>query len=123
MARQDFRHRSTEKSRDAECTYSSEIGKIKIDVRHVIRMPHERLPKKILYGELKWANAPMVVRKGDTITSSKPPLRTNIPIESWEQIAQDRAKWRGFIRRGAGEYEPNKISEAEHKHAQRKARA
>ena len=25
----------------------------------------------------------------------------NIPTELWEQIAQDRAKWRGLIRRGA----------------------
>ena len=32
----------------------------------------------------------------------------NIPTESWEQIAQDRAKWRGFIKRGAGEYEAKK---------------
>ena len=26
----------------------------------------------------------------------------NIPTESWEQIAQDRIKWLGIIRRGAG---------------------
>ena len=44
----------------------------------------------------------------------------NIPTESWEQIAQDRAKWRGLIR---SEYEAKRISEAEQKHAQRKARA
>ena len=47
----------------------------------------------------------------------------NIPTESWEQIAQDRTKWRGLIRRGAGEYEAKRISEAEQKRAQRKARA
>ena len=47
----------------------------------------------------------------------------NIPTESWEQIAQDRAKWRGLIRRGASEYEAKRISEAEQKRAQRKARA
>ena len=35
----------------------------------------------------------------------------NISTESWEQIAQDRRKWRGLIRRGAGEYEANRISE------------
>ena len=29
----------------------------------------------------------------------------SIPTESLEQIAQDRTKWRGLIRRGAGEYE------------------
>ena len=47
----------------------------------------------------------------------------NIPTESWEQTAQDRAKWRGLIRRGASEYETKRISEAEQKRAQRKARA
>ena len=47
----------------------------------------------------------------------------NIPTVSWEHIAQDRTKWRGFIRRGASEYEAKRIREAEQKHAQRKARA
>ena len=31
MARQDSRHRIHEKGRNAECTYSSEIGTVKID--------------------------------------------------------------------------------------------
>ena len=31
VARQDSRHRSPEKGRDAECTYSSEIGTVKMD--------------------------------------------------------------------------------------------
>ena len=44
MARQDSRHRSPEKDRDTEYTYSSEIGTVKMD-----RMPDERLPKKILW--------------------------------------------------------------------------
>ena len=46
----------------------------------------------------------------------------NIPTESWEEIAQDRTKWRGLIRRGAGEYEAKIISEAAQKRAQWKAR-
>ena len=41
--------------------------------------------------------------------------------ESWEQIAQDRAKWRGLMRRGDGEYEAKRV-EAEHKRAEWKAR-
>ena len=48
---------------------------------------------------------------------------SSIPTESWEQIAQDRTKWRGLIKRGAGEYEAKRISEAEQNRAQRKARA
>ena len=47
----------------------------------------------------------------------------NIPTESWEQIAQDRAKWRGLVRRGASEYEAKIISEAEQKREQCKTRA
>ena len=47
----------------------------------------------------------------------------NIPTESWEQIAQDRTKWQGLIKRGAGEYEAKGISEAEQKRVQRKVRA
>ena len=64
----------------------------------------------------------MVVRRSDTGTPSKPPLKTSTYQQSREQIAQDRTKWRGLIKRGAGEYEAKRISEAEQKRAQRKAR-
>ena len=47
----------------------------------------------------------------------------SIPTESWEQIAQDRTKWRGLIKRRAGEYEAKRTSEAEQKRAQQRARA
>ena len=86
---------------------------------HVTRMPNERLPKKILY---KWENAPLVVRRSDTRTPSTPPLKTST-YQLSRGIAQDWAKWRGLVRRGAGEYEAKRISEAEQKRAQRKARA
>ena len=65
---------------------------------HITRMPDERLPKKILYGELQVEDF-------------------NIPTQSWEQIAQDRTKWQDLIRRGAGEYERKNISESEQKRA------
>ena len=91
---------------------------------HVTRMPDECLPKKILYGELQVGKRSHGGRKKlykDTLKASLKDF--NIPTESWEQIAQDRKKWRGLIKRGAGEYEAKKIREAEQKHAQRKARA
>ena len=90
---------------------------------HVTRMPEERLPKKILHGELelgKRSNGGQKKRCKDTLKASLKDF--NIPTESWEQIAQDRAKWRGLIRRGASEYEANRISEAEQERAQHKAR-
>ena len=71
----------------------------------------------------KLENAPMVVRRSDTRIPKASLKDFNIPTESWEQIAQDRTKWRGLVRRGAGEYEAKRISEAEQKRAQRKARA
>ena len=90
----------------------------------VTRMPDERLPKKILHGERqvgKRSHGGQKKRYKDTLNASLKDF--NIPTESWEQIAQDRTKWRGLIKRGAGEYEAKRISKAEQKRAQRKARA
>ena len=95
-------------------------------IGHVTRMPDELLPKKILYGELqvrKRSHGDQTKRYKDTLKASFKDF--NRPKESWEQIAQDqdRAKWRGLIRNGDGEYEAKRISEAEQKRAQRKPRA
>ena len=88
------------------------------------RMHEERLPKNILYGEQEMGKRPHGGQKKCYKDTRKASLKDfNIPTESWEQIAQDRAKWRGLIRRGASEYEVKRISEAEQKRAQRKARA
>ena len=91
---------------------------------HVTRMPEERLPTKNFCGELemsKRSHSGQKKRYKDTLKASLKDF--NIPTESWEQIAQDRAKWQGLIRRGASEYELKRISEAEQKRAQRKAKA
>ena len=57
---------------------------------HVTRMPDERLPNKILYGELqvgKRSHDGQKKRYEDTIKAALKDF--NIPTESWEQIAQD----------------------------------
>ena len=90
---------------------------------HVTRMPDERLPKKILYGKSSRKRSHGGQKKRYKVTLKASLKDFNIPTESWEQIAQDRTKWRGLIKRGAGEYEAKRISEAEQKRAQRKARA
>ena len=73
---------------------------------YVSRLPDERLPKKVLYGELqvgKRSHGGQKKRYKDALKAS-----LNIPTESWEQIAQDRTKWQGLIKRGAGEYKAKK---------------
>ena len=91
---------------------------------HVTRIPDECLPKKILCGELQVGKRSHGGQKKQYKDTLKATLKDfNIPTESWEQIAQDRTKWRGLIRRGASEYEAKRISEAEQKRPQRKFRA
>ena len=91
---------------------------------HVTRMPEERLAKKILYGQLEMGKRSHGGQKKRYKDTHKASLKDfNIPAESWEQFAQDRAKWRGLIRRGASEYEAKRISEAKQKRAKRKVRA
>ena len=63
-------------------------------IGHVTRMPDERLPRKILYGEQqvrKRSHGGQKKRYKDTLKASIKDF--NIPAESWEQIAQDQTKW------------------------------
>ena len=57
---------------------------------HVTRMPEERVPKKILHGELemgKHSHGGQKKRYKDALKAFLKDL--NITTESWEQIAQD----------------------------------
>ena len=77
---------------------------------HVTRMPDERLPKKVLYGELqegKRSQGGQKKRYKDTLKASLKDF--NIPIDSWEQAAQDRTKWRCLINKGASQFEEKKL--------------
>ena len=91
---------------------------------HVTRMHDERLPKKVLYGELqegKRSQGGQKKRYKDTLKASLKDF--NIPIESWEQAAQDQTKWRCLISKGASQFKEKRICEAERKRKERKARA
>ena len=79
-------------------------------------MPEERLPKKILYGELEMGKHSHGGQKKQYKGTLKASLEDfNIQTELWEEIAQDRAKWWGLFRRGASEYEAKRIGEAKQK--------
>ena len=69
-------------------------------------MPDERLPKKVLYGELQEGKRSQGGQKKRYKDALKASLKDfNIPIESWEQAAQDRTKWRCLINKGASQFE------------------
>ena len=87
-------------------------------------MPDERLSKEIIYGELRVGKRSYGgQKKRYKVTLKAFHIDFNIPTESWEQIAHDRAKWRGLIRRGADEHKAKRTNEAEQEHAQRKVSA
>ena len=62
---------------------------------HVVRMPDERLPKRILYGELLTgarSHGGQKKRFKDTLKASLKDF--GIDHNSWETTAQNRAAWR-----------------------------
>ena len=91
---------------------------------HVTRMPDERLPKKVLYGELQERKSSQGGQKKRYKDTFKALLKDfNISTESREQAAQDRTKWRCLINKGASQFEAKRIFEAERKRKERKVRA
>ena len=91
---------------------------------HVTTMPDERLPKKVFYGELQVGKRVQCDQKKhykNTLKASHKDF--NIPPESWERTALDRANWRCLVRKEADDYEAKRICEAERKHKEPKARA
>ena len=91
---------------------------------HVKRMPDERLPKKVLYGELQEGKRSQGGQKKRYKDIHKASLKYfNIPTESWEQAAQDGTRWRCLINKGASQFEAKRICETERKRKERKARA
>ena len=111
MARQDSRHSSPENGKDAECTYSSETGAVKMD----------RPCYQDAWGTFAKENPLWRTRNGQTLPwwseeamqrhpQSLPQRFQHTNRVSWEQIAQDRAKRRGLIRRVASEYEAKRTA-------------
>ena len=73
-------------------------------------MSDERIPKILMYGELKDGKR----------NTGRPWLRyrdklkynlsaTKIPVGSFEDLAQDRNKWRTIIQNGISDFEVNRI--------------
>ena len=91
---------------------------------HVVRMPDERLPKRIFYGELQYgqrSHGGQKKRFKDTLKASMKAFAIN--PDTWERAAMDRSTWRSSIHEGARSCEANRITAAEKKRQARKAHA
>ena len=86
-------------------------------------MPDERIPKRLMYGELSSGKRSYGGQRKIFTDTLKISLRSfNIDIESWELAAQDRSTWRGHISQGATKAEENRKVAAEEKRRRRKER-
>ena len=90
---------------------------------HVTRMPDDRLPNQLLYGELCYGKRSVGGQKKRFKNTLKKTLTSfNINVTNWEVCAQDRPLWRSMIHTEARTAETNRIAEAQKKRAARKAR-
>ena len=86
---------------------------------HVVRMPGNRLPQKIFYGELvkgKRSQGGQRKRYKDCLKSTL--KLCNIDVDNWERIARDRKSWLKVVSSGPA----RRISDAETKRCLRKSR-
>ena len=91
---------------------------------HVARMPDERLPKRILYGELQVgarSHGGQKKRFKDTLKAALKDF--GIDHNTWETTAQNRVAWCGVINKGAAAYEAQLLETAKTKRATRKSNA
>ena len=87
---------------------------------HVDRMGEHRIPKQVLYGELKYGQrkrGAQYKRYKDLCQSTLKDYQ--IDLQSWRTLASDRSKWRSEVRKGAKLQQQQKS----HQKAEKKLRA
>nr|VZI53952.1 unnamed protein product [Spirometra erinaceieuropaei] len=91
---------------------------------HLVRMDDERLPKRLLYGDVATGSrrqGGQIRRYKDTLKSSLKRLQIN--PTNWDELALDRPTWRGTVKTGAAIYEANRIAAAKAKREARKSQS
>ncbi|ROT82725.1 putative RNA-directed DNA polymerase from mobile element jockey-like [Penaeus vannamei] len=88
---------------------------------HVIRMEDSRIPKMLLYGQLKEGHRdqgrPFKMYKDTLKVNLK---RCNFDVNSWEATASDRALWTHQRAQGTKDFEVNRLAEIKTKKERRK---
>ena len=90
---------------------------------HVVRMEDGRIPKQLLYSELATGHR----HQGGQIKRYRDMLKTslvacNIPIDTWEEKANDRNKWRKDVTEGSIAFETKRLNTLDDKRLARKSR-
>ena len=90
---------------------------------HVRRMDDSRLPKQLFYSELvtgKRHKGGQRKRYKDVLKASLKALE--IPVDDWQQLAEDRTAWRTAIRKGTKRFEEQRLQNLDVKRLARKNR-
>ena len=91
---------------------------------HVVRMDNSRIPKMLLYGQLKEGHRTQgrpLKRYRDTLKAN---LKScNINVDTWEETAADRQQWRHQCHQGVKSFETNRTAAIQEKKNKRKQRS
>ena len=91
---------------------------------HVARMPDNRIPKKLLFGELQVGKRSVIVPQKRYKDTPKASLKAfGVNPNSWEQAATNTTKWRAAIHGGARRHEDDRKDTAERRMQERKDKA
>ena len=91
---------------------------------HVMRMADNRLPKQMLYGQLKEGKRTQGGQKKRYKDNIKTHLRQcHLSLTSWEEVALQRSMWSRMVHEGTSHLEKDLHRAAEHKRQQRKERS
>ena len=91
---------------------------------HVYRMSNDRIPKQLLFGELKNASRPVdrpKLRFKDVCKDTMKQVHIN--HEVWENLARNRPAWREAVRSGVKRQEVQLVQDWEEKRRRRKRNA
>ena len=91
---------------------------------HVARMDDSRMPKAVLFGELKSGKRNLGAPKKRFKDQLKKQLsQADIPLSSWQAEATDRLAWRSTIQKASREFEYQRSGAARDKRQRQKDRA